>query len=138
MPLIAGNLIAVHRVSAELTRGFIGQPPMFGRVVAAGATGWEILWADGKRTADISGAALDRISSGGQLSVYFGKVVELDINSAAAFSPSGAFDATVCSVYTRDQNGDNSPTDQIVLCKLLNADVYIETLLANATILDNR
>lgn len=138
MPIIVGNIVAVHRTLADLTRGAPGQAPRLGRIGAVAAGLVEILWADGTRSADVNEDALDVISSGASLSTYFGHVVELDVNAVAAYSPSGSYDATVCSVFTRDQAGDGDTTDELILCKLLNSDVYIETLLANATILDNR
>lgn len=137
MAIAAGDIVTPHRVSAEYTRGFQGQPPEFGVCDEVDGGDRTILWGRGWHEAGIVEAALDEVVAPLSLALL-GKVVELDINPTVALEPSGSYDATVVARYRRDLSASGTYTADLVLCKLVNADVYIETVATNARALDDR
>lgn len=137
MAIAVDDLVTPHRVSTEFSRGYQGQPPTFGicDVVAGGNR--SVVWGDGRLQAGIAEAALDEVLAP-LSSTLLGKVVEISLDPSGTLSPSASFDATVVAMYRRDLSGAGSITEDLILCKLLNADVYIETVAANASVLDDR
>jgi len=138
MSLVVGDYVTPHRVSTDYTLGTQPQPTRFGVVDAVGGgNNRTVLWDDGQLEANIDEDALDECVVA-STEAMVGKVVELDVNPTAALQPSSSYDATVIAALRRDPAGDGSPSDNRILCKLLNADVYYETLASNASQLDNR
>jgi hypothetical protein len=138
MPIAQYDFVMLRRATAQYTQGFQGQPPLYGLCYNVGVGDLRsIIWSDGSTAQNIDEDVLDRIDTP-TAQPLTGKVVELDLSATAAFQPSGSYDATVVAEYRRNPAGDGPLSADLVLCKLLNSDVYIETLAANATALDNR
>jgi len=137
MAIAAGDRVSPHRVSTEFTRGFQAQPVRFGICDAVAGGNRTVLWEHGLLQAGIVEAALDEIVA--PLSYApMGKVVELAINPNANFQPSGCYYAIVVAVYRRDLEAAGTFTGDLLLVKLLNADIFLEVEVGDVSVLNNR
>ena len=98
MAVVAGSVVALAKVSAQLTSGisFMIDPPLFGKV-EDGAGPFDVIWADGSKVAAISNtnAVLDEITTAaaGTLALV-GTRVRIDGQNAA-------LDIIVIDAYSR-------------------------------------
>lgn len=120
------------------------QPPQFG-IVADGAGGppfttVDVLWADGRLTADIPVRALDLIGApdAGVVTALQGFVLKTD-PSTPAQAESPEYQGVAIDFYTR-QNGDGVVTDPTAtLCLMkLNAGTYRELLASTLQVVAGR
>lgn len=144
-----GDVVSMTLQAAEGLSGLLGplvqaQPPRFG-VVAAGTGGppfttVDVLWEDGRLTADIPVAALDLIAApdAGVVTNLQGFVLKTD-PATAAQAESPEYQGTAIAFYTR-QNGDGvvaDPTATLCLMKL-NTGAYRELLASTLQVVAGR
>jgi len=144
------DVVAMTLYSQENLSGLLGplvqsQPPRFG-IIADGAGGppfttVDVLWEDGRLTADIPVRALDLIGApdAGDVTRLQGFVLKTD-PSAAAQAESPEFQGIAIDFYTR-QNGDGivaSPTGTLVLMRLNFFGTYRELLASTLQVVSGR
>lgn len=142
------NVVSMTLQGAEGLSGLLGplvqaQPPRFG--IVADTTGTppttvDVLWEDGRLTADIPVRALDLIAAPdtGDVSNLQGFVLKTD-PATAALAESPEYQGTAVAFYTR-QNGDGVVTDPTAtLCLMrLNTGAYRELLASSLIVVPGR
>jgi hypothetical protein len=137
MALVLGDIVSMSLEDYENQNGLLGplvqaQPPRFGRVAAADgppATIVDVLWDDGRFEADIPVDALDKIEppDAGVVATLQGFMLKTN-PSVAAQAESPEFQGIAIAFYTRDQNGEGSPTETLCLMRLNFFGTYRELL----------
>lgn len=143
MALVLGDIVSMSLEDYENQNGLLGplvqaQPPRFGRVATATggppATTVDVLWDDGRFEQTIPVDALDKIEppDAGVVSTLQGFVLKTN-PAQAAQAESPEFQGIAIAFYTRDQNGEGSPTETLCLMRLNFFGTYRELLASTLT-----
>lgn len=135
MALAVGSYVAAIR-AGSLLNGFLGDKPLFGRVVAdAGGGDWDVVWEDGSETLSVAGTSLDQITSIAVSPPAAGVVRVVDSQGDTI---SGYYDCLMVAGYER-RAGGVSDTGDYALLRALNEEQYLEvTYASNYIVLEDR
>lgn len=119
MAIATNSIVALARTGAAGLNGFLGKKPLFGRVISAGPTPWDVLWENGEAATGVPTAQLDEIA----FAAADPAVVRIENTSGDVVS--GYYDCVVVAKYTRTTAG-SVLLGTFYLLKAVNSNQYFE------------